>query len=243
MRDTYHEQQPLSRRGRETGTENSRQADGQDRSVPLVSLENVTKRYARKGAPALGPLSLQVYPGQVLGIRGPNGAGKSTLMGLLAGSLQPDSGRVVYGPDVKGRIGFVPQDLSLYSELTCSENVKFWGIAGGLPAGAIPRRTEWLLKELDLEGLGDRKVSTLSGGMKRRLHLASALMVTPSLLLLDEPTVGADASSIRLILQLLQHFASRGCGVVLISHLEGELETACTKIIRLEKGQMTGEDR
>ena len=180
MRDTYHEQQPLSRRGRETGTENSRQADGQDRSVPLVSLENVTKRYARKGAPALGPLSLQVYPGQVLGIRGPNGAGKSTLMGLLAGSLQPDSGRVVYGPDVKGRIGFVPQDLSLYSELTCSENLKFWGIAGGLPAGAIPRRAEWLLKELDLEGLGDRKVSTLSGGMKRRLHLASALMVTPS---------------------------------------------------------------
>lgn len=243
MRDTYHEQQPLSRRKQETGTENSRQADGQDMSVPLVSLENVTKRYARKGAPALGPLSLQVYPGQVLGIRGPNGAGKSTLMGLLAGSLQPDSGRVVYGPDVKGRIGFVPQDLSLYSELTCSENLKFWGIAGGLPAGAIPRRTDWLLKELDLEGLGDRRVSTLSGGMKRRLHLASALMVTPSLLLLDEPTVGADASSIRLILQLLQHFASRGCGVVLISHLEGELETACTEIIRLEKGQMTGEDR
>ena len=208
---------------------------------PLCALERAEKWYSRS-APALGPVSLEVRSGEILGIRGPNGAGKSTLLGLLAGTLRPDRGSCVRSEQVLGHTGYVPQDLSLYHTLTGLDNLKFWGLANGLPRKAVAARSRWLLEQLDLSGRGKDAVSTYSGGMQRRLHLATALMVTPRLLLLDEPTVGADERSAELILSMLQQLRDLGCAVVLISHFPGELERVCSRILTLEAGRVTGEE-
>ena len=180
---------------------------------------------------------LTVRAGEVLGVRGPNGAGKSTLLGLLAGVLRPDRGEIRWGEGVRGRVGYVPQELSLYSGLTGLENLKFWAMALGLPGKAAASRSRWLLEKLELTEKGSALVSAYSGGMKRRLHLASALMATPRLLLLDEPTAGADDRSAELILDLIGHMRGQGCGVVLTSHRAGELERSCTRLLTLEAGR------
>ena len=151
--------------------------------------------------------------------------------------LRPDRGEIVWGEGVRGRIGYVPQELSLYSGLTGLENLRFWAKACGLPGRAVPARSRWLLERLELTEKGSELVSAYSGGMKRRLHLASALMVTPRLLLLDEPTAGADERSAELILDLIGHMRGQGCGVVLTSHRAGELERACGRLLTLEAGR------
>ena len=208
---------------------------------PLCTLERAEKWYSRS-APALGPVTLEVRPGEILGIRGPNGAGKSTLLALLAGSQRPDQGICVRSGQVLGHIGYVPQDLSLYHTLTGLDNLKFWGLASGLPRRAIAARSRWLLERLDLSARGKDPVSAYSGGMQRRLHLATALMATPRLLLLDEPTVGADEHSAGLILSMLKHLQGMGCAVVLISHFPGELERVCSRILTLEGGLIVKEE-
>ncbi|NCE64689.1 ABC transporter ATP-binding protein [Pseudoflavonifractor sp. 524-17] len=202
---------------------------------PIVTLDRAEKRY-RGGPTVLGPLSLEVYAGEILGIRGPNGAGKSTLLKLLAGVLRPDGGTCRYGADLDRQVGYVPQEVALYDSLTGLENLRFWGRVYGLPRKAIAARSRWLLERLDLTAKAKAPVSAYSGGMRRRLHLATALMITPRLLLLDEPTVGADAPSAELILGILTHLRERGCGVVFISHQHGELERVSTRILTLEKG-------
>lgn len=207
----------------------------------LVALRDVVKGYG--GTPALGPVTLSVYSGEVLGIQGPNGAGKSTLMSVMAGVMRPDSGECRRGAEVQGATAYVPQELSLYGELTALENLRFWGIAEGLPRSAIRARSRWLLENLGLADMGDRKVMAMSGGMKRRLHLATALMATPRLLLLDEPTVGADQCSAEAILRLAAHFCDRSTGVVMISHRLGELRTISDRIMTIEHGVITGEER
>lgn len=201
----------------------------------LCTLTDVEKRY--HGASVLGPLSLALRPGELLGVRGPNGAGKSTLLSLIAGVLKPDRGQIAYASAVRGRIGYVPQELSLYSALTGLENLRFWGLAWGLPSKAIAARSRWLLDRLELSEKGPQPVSAYSGGMKRRLHLATALMVTPQLLLLDEPTVGADTRSVELILSMLAHLKGQGCAMALTSHHAGELERVCGRILTLEAGR------
>ena len=212
-----------------------------DGEQPLCALERVEKWYSRS-APALGPVSLEVRSGEILGIRGPNGAGKSTLLGLMAGSLRPDRGSCVRSAQVLGHIGYVPQDLSLYHALSGLDNLKFWGLACGLPRKVIAVRSRWLLERLDLSARGKDLVSAYSGGMQRRLHLATALMATPRLLLLDEPTVGADERSAGLILSMLKYLQSVQCAVVFISHFPGELERVCSRILTLEGGLVTKEE-
>ena len=207
----------------------------------LCTLTEVEKGYVPRSAPVLGPLSLTVEAGEILGVRGANGAGKSTLLAVLAGVLSPDAGERRWGPGVEGHIGYLPQELSLYATLTARENLRFWGLAWGLPRRAARLRGDWLLERLELTEQADQPLSACSGGMKRRLHLASALMATPRLLLLDEPTEGADSRSVQLILSTLTHLAAQGCGVVLVSHRPGELEEVCSSILTLDRGRIQGE--
>lgn len=209
--------------------------------APLCTLTGAEKRYAGS-VPALGPLDLEICAGEVLGVRGANGAGKSTLLAMMAGILRPDRGLCVRSPEAEGRTGYVPQDLSLYQSLTGLDNLRFWGLACGLPSKVISVRSRWLLDRLELTEKQRQPVSAYSGGMKRRLHLASALMMLPSLLLLDEPTVGADSHSAGLILSMIAHLRDMGCAVALISHREGELEQVCTRILTLEAGRPVGEE-
>ena len=212
-----------------------------DSDRQVCALRDVEVWYSRT-SPSLGPLSLTVWPGEVIGSRGPNGAGKSTLLSLLAGALRPDRGECRLAPETAGHVGYVPQDLSLYQELTGLDNLKFWGLANGLPSRAVRARSRWLLEQLDLTEKGNVRVSAYSGGMQRRLHLASALMVTPKLLLLDEPTVGADAHSAQRILGMITHLARQGCAVLLISHIPQELESTCSRILNMNEGLVVREE-
>lgn len=207
----------------------------------LCTMCNISKSYEKKAAPILGPLNLSIYENEIIGIKGSNGAGKSTLLKMIAGILQPDLGNCTYSENVRSQISYVPQEISLYQTMTGFQNLKFWGIAQGLPYKAIKLRSKWLLSQLQLSEKGNKKVFTYSGGMKRRLHLASALMATPKILLLDEPTVGADIESMHMILDLLVHFRNIGCGIVLVSHQEAELEKICDRILVLENGSLTEE--
>ncbi|MBO6268056.1 MAG: ABC transporter ATP-binding protein [Clostridium sp.] len=205
-------------------------------------LRECVKRYRKRGGEGivLGPISLSVSPGEVLGLRGENGAGKSTLMGMLSGSFAPDEGECMYGEGVPGHIGYVPQELSLYEDMTGLENLRFWGLAAGLAGKMIPVRSRWLMSRFALEDKAGDPVRSYSGGMKRRLHMASALMLTPKLLLLDEPTVGADAASVDIILDTARHIADMGNSVVIISHQPGELERISDRILLLSAGQIRG---
>ena len=202
----------------------------------LLTLDKVEKRFNRNASPVLGPVSMTVSAGEIVGIRGANGAGKSTLLNVIAGVYAPDAGSITYAKGVRGATGFVPQELTLYETLTGNENLTFYGIAQGLPRKAIRVRRAWLLKELLLSDKAKTRVQSYSGGMKRRLHLATALMVTPRLLLLDEPTVGADEQSVSVILHLIQHLKTLGCGIILVSHREGDLESVCDRVLFLDKG-------
>lgn len=207
---------------------------------PALALTGVEKRYG--GARALGPVTLSLHPGEILGVQGPNGAGKSTLLDVMAGILTPDAGQRVCAGSARGRVTCVPQELSLYSALTGMENLRFWGLAWGLPSRAAAVRGRWLLDRLGLGDKGAAPVSAYSGGMKRRLHLATALMATPAVLLLDEPTVGADDASVELILSMLRHLQGMGCAIAMTSHHAGELERVCTRIATLEAGRLVSEE-
>lgn len=203
-----------------------------------VKATNIEKSYG--GKRVLGPVSLTVGAGELLAVRGPNGAGKSTLLAILAGVLRPDQGAVELSPEARGAVGYVPQELSLYESLTAAENLRFWGIAAGMPGGAVKARTGWLLGQLGLEEKAGSPVLALSGGMKRRLHLASALMTTPGLLVLDEPTVGADPESAELILKLLRHMCALGTPVVMATHEARDMRFS-DRVLALDGGLIAGE--
>ena len=161
----------------------------------ICEIRNLGLHYQRGGRAVLKGLSLSFHKGEILGIRGENGAGKSTLLKALAGILPYSEGEIVLVPETKGQLSYLPQDLSLYESLTAMENLYFYGKIQGLPKKVIFTRASWLLRELGLEEKAGERLSALSGGMKRRVHLASALMKRPAILLLDEPTVGCDNES------------------------------------------------
>lgn len=209
------------------------------RARPVAALCDIEKSYG--GRRVLGPVRLEVRSGELLVLRGPNGAGKSTLLSILAGVTRPDAGERRIDPSVRDRVSLVPQELSLYEALTCAENLKFWGLACGLPPRAIRARTAWLLRELGLEEKLRAPAGSLSGGMKRRLHLATALMDTPGLLLLDEPTVGADDGSAAAIAHMLRHFKAQGTAIVMATHLPRDLEGA-DRAVTLKDGLIVKED-
>ncbi len=202
----------------------------------ICKLSNISKNY--KDCKSLDNISLDIYSGEVLGVRGINGAGKSTLLGVLAGCIRADSGSIDFSEGIKNHISFVPQELSLYNDLTGFENLKFWGLALGMHQEQIKIRSRWLLSQLNLFEKRNDIVSTYSGGMKRRLHLATALMLTPKLLLLDEPTVGADNFSIELITNMIKHLQKQGTTIVLTSHQAGELESMSNRIVTLSLGKI-----
>ena len=204
----------------------------------ICEIRNLGLHYQRGGRAVLKGLSLSFHKGEILGIRGENGAGKSTLLKALAGLLPYGEGEIRFAPKVQKEISYLPQDLSLYESLTVMENLYFYGKIQGLPKKVIFTRATWLLRELGLEEKAGERLSALSGGMKRRVHLASALMKRPAILLLDEPTVGCDNESYERILSLLRKMKAQGTAMLLISHGRGELEEMADRIVYLEDGKI-----
>jgi ABC-2 type transport system ATP-binding protein len=199
---------------------------------------------------AVNGVSFDVAKGETIGLLGPNGAGKTTTVSMIAGLIAPDSGQVLIDGQpisgatnpVKRRIGLVPQDVALYDELPAQSNLELfaalYGIAGAQAAQAID-------EALALVGLKDRakdRASTFSGGMKRRLNLAAALLHDPDVLLLDEPTVGVDPQSRNAIFDNLETLKKRGKTLVYTTHYMEEAERLCDRIVIVDHGQVIAND-
>jgi ABC-2 type transport system ATP-binding protein len=209
----------------------------------MLTIERVRKRYG--AIVAVDGLSLAVKPGEVLGLLGPNGAGKSTTVNLAVGLLAPDEGRVVIEgagspreAAVRARLGVAPQALALYDALTGDENLRFFGEVYGLSGPRLDERVRWAL---DFVGLTDRardRVNTYSGGMKRRLNLASALVHDPALVLLDEPTVGVDPQSRNQIFENIQALKQLGRTLIYTTHYMEEAERLCDRVAIVDKGRL-----
>ncbi len=201
----------------------------------VCKLNEIEKKYGSEHV--LGPVSVSFERGAVTGISGPNGAGKSTLLSVAAGIIAPDSGtRWTAG----GRICYVPQEIALYPSLSCRDNLRFWAGVYGLNRKLRKTRIASALELVELTDKADKAVETLSGGMKRRLNIAAALLVPSELLLMDEPTAGCDAHSVDVILRTISHAADNYCSVVFVSHNDEELKI-CSRIIRLDNGLIVRE--
>ena len=211
-------------------------------SAALV-LEGVRKRY--DGLLAVDGLSLEVRRGEILGLLGPNGAGKTTAVGLATGLLLPDEGRVEIAgagapssPAARRRLGVAPQSLALYESLTGRENLAFFGSIQGLGGQARRERVDAALAFVGLADRADERVAGYSGGMKRRLNLAAALVHDPEIVLLDEPTVGVDPQSRGLVLENVLALRERGRAIVYTTHYMEEAERLCDRVAIVDHGRL-----
>jgi ABC-2 type transport system ATP-binding protein len=215
-----------------------------DSRIPALDVRDVHYAYGRHKAVA--GVSFAVQPGEIFGLLGPNGAGKTTTLAMIAGLLPPLAGEVlVFGEDVghrsgraRARMGVVPQEIALYEELGVRENVAFWARLSGVRGKPLD---EAVTRTLERVGLADRaksRVSTLSGGLKRRVNLASGLAHGPALLLLDEPTVGIDPQARLAILDVVRDEARAGCAVLYTSHYLEEAEAVCDRLAIVDHGRV-----
>ena len=212
--------------------------------VSLLAAKDLVKRYGDH--PALAGVSLEVDAGEVVGLLGPNGAGKSTLVSIVGGLIAPDAGAVrVDGVDVvdepvraRSRVGLAPQETGLYELLTVRENLAFFADLAGLRRRAKARRIEELADALRLTGLPRAKVATLSGGQRRRVHAAVALLHRQAVLLLDEPTVGADIETRAALLDVVRAAAADGAAIVYSTHYLPEVESLHATVALLVHGRL-----
>jgi ABC-2 type transport system ATP-binding protein len=210
--------------------------------TPAVSFRSVVKRFGP--ITALADVSLDLAPGEFFGLLGPNGAGKSTLMSILAGLALPEAGEARIGGQLAGQpaarreLGLVPQGLALYPQLTAEENLTTFGGLLGLHGGGLEARVNELLEAVQLSDRRHGIVKTFSGGMKRRLNLAAALLDRPRLLLCDEPTVGVDPQSRNAIFELLQRLNREGVTILYSTHYMEEAVRLCSRIGIIDHGQI-----
>ena len=216
----------------------------------MLSATELNKSYS--GRAVVSDVSLRLEPGRVLGLLGPNGAGKSTTVSMLCGLLRPDRGDVVFDDgaspmngrtdEFKRRIGLVPQDIALYEELPARQNLELFGALYGLTGADLGSRVG---EALELVGLADRardKPSTFSGGMKRRLNIACALVHDPDVLVFDEPTVGVDPQSRNAIFDNLEVLRDRGKALMYTTHYMEEAERLCDRIVIVDHGRVVAND-
>jgi ABC-2 type transport system ATP-binding protein len=211
---------------------------------PFIELEGLCKNYGAKSA--VDHISLNVFGGEVFGFLGPNGAGKTTTIKMIVGLLQPTSGTVkVAGYDMqkqplqaKYSSGYVPDTPTLYPKLSARELLRFVGDLYGLDPRKINHRIEELLSLFGLAEAGDDLIDTYSHGMQQKASLAAALMHDPKVLVLDEPTVGLDPKSARLIKDVLRQLADRGSTVFVTTHILEIAERMCDRIGIINKGQL-----
>ncbi|MYN46825.1 ATP-binding cassette domain-containing protein [Pseudoduganella sp. FT93W] len=214
----------------------------------LLSVNQLSKSYgARK---AVDGVSFQVQQGQTVGLIGPNGAGKSTTVSMICGLLRSDSGSVLLNgaPVTQGAsaakrlIGYVPQDLALYDDLSSLENLKLFGALYGLKGAQLKQRCEQVLALVNLSDRAGDNPSTFSGGMKRRLNIAAALLHEPQLLILDEPTVGVDPQSRNAIFDTLEALQAQGCALIYTSHYMEEVERLADHLVIIDHGKVLADE-
>jgi ABC-2 type transport system ATP-binding protein len=214
----------------------------------MLQARNLRKRFGK--VVALDGVTFGAAPGETVGLLGPNGAGKTTAVSVIAGLLKPDSGEVLVNgrmlrsdtDPAKRGIGLVPQDIGLFEEISARENLALFAALYGLGGG---ERRKAVDEALDFVGLADRakdKVAGFSGGMKRRLNIAAALLHDPQLLLLDEPTVGVDPQSRNAIFDNLEILKRRGKTLLYTTHYMEEAERLCDRLVIMDHGNVIADD-
>ncbi|HLJ04615.1 MAG TPA: ATP-binding cassette domain-containing protein [Solirubrobacteraceae bacterium] len=216
-----------------------------DFDTPAVLVDDLVVRFGE--LEAVGGVSFAVPPGQVFGLLGPNGAGKTTTIRVLTTLLSPTSGRgLVAGFDVRRQslqvrasIGYVPQAISVDGALTALENLDFYARVTGVPARERRERIERVIEDMDLESMLERLARTLSGGMLRRLEIASALLNRPAVLFLDEPTVGLDPTARQVVWARLRALREQaGTTILFTTHVMEEAERYCERLAIMDLGQL-----
>ena len=214
----------------------------------LLNVSQLSKSYG--GRRAVDGVSFQVRQGQTVGLIGPNGAGKSTTVSMICGLLRADSGSVELDGvaiaqgqnDAKRKIGLVPQELALYEDLSALENLKLFGALYGLSGALLKERCAQALQLVMLADRAGDKPATFSGGMKRRLNIAAALLHEPQLLILDEPTVGVDPQSRNAIFDTLERLKAEGRALIYTSHYMEEVERLADHIVIIDHGKVLADE-
>ncbi len=213
-------------------------------SGALIEADHLSKNYGRKVA--VEDASFQVHAGEIFGFLGPNGAGKTTTLKMLVGLLKPTSGTArIAGYDIqtqslqaKAVCGYVPDEPNLYAKLSARELLRFVGDLYQMDSATVARRTDDLLRLFDLTSAGDDLIESYSHGMQQKTALAAALLHDPSVLILDEPTVGLDPKSARLIKDILRQIAGRGAAIMLSTHILEIAERMCDRIAIIHRGKL-----
>ena len=212
--------------------------------MAIIEIKNITKRFNDKLV--LDNISYEINKGEIFGFIGPNGAGKSTLINIMTSLLVPDSGSVkICGYDIvkeslkaKANIGYVPQDIALLEELSAYDNLEFFGALYGLKGKLLKERIKEALEVTGLEDKRKQKVKKFSGGMKRRLNIATAIMHHPKVLIMDEPTVGVDPQSRNHIFTFTKKICKEGgTTVIYTSHYMEEVEELCERVFIIDLGK------
>ena len=212
-----------------------------DSPLPL-RIDALVKRFA--SVTAVDGITLELRRGECLGLLGPNGAGKSTLIRSIVGRVIPDAGTItVFGARTdsaaaREALGWIPQELALYPRLTCSENLQSFGRYHGLSGVALGQAVARCLEWGTLTDRENALVSSLSGGMKRRLNMAAGLVHRPRLMLMDEPTVGVDPQSRNHIFEMIEKLRSEGMSIIYTTHYMEEAERLCDRIAIVDHGKV-----
>ncbi len=219
----------------------------------ILVVNGLTKEYrsllSRKRFTAVDNLSFSIRKGEVFGLLGPNGAGKSTLIKMLTGYLRPTSGdATVNGVPISDRrrvkplVGWAPQEDSFYNRLTVNENLVYFGSLYGISHKQLEGQASSLLKLLGLTRKKNARASALSGGMKKRLNMGIALMHEPSIVYLDEPTVGVDPISRNGLWEVIERLREQGVTILYTSHYLEEVDRLCDRIAIIRQGAMVTQD-
>jgi ABC-2 type transport system ATP-binding protein len=212
-----------------------------------MSCAGLRKRFGDRLA--VDGVGFSIAPGETYGLLGPNGAGKTTTISMICGILRRDEGEVRIGgrpfdpgtTALKAEIGYVPQDLAIYPDLSARENLRFFGRLYGLKGAALSMRVDEVLAIVDLADRANERTSRYSGGMKRRLNIAIGLLHRPSLLVLDEPTVGVDPQSRNAILTSVETLSAAGMGILYTTHYMEEAERLCDRVGIVDEGRIIAE--
>jgi len=213
----------------------------------VLAADKLQKSY--DATKALDGVDLRLAQGEILALLGPNGAGKTTLISIIAGLLQPDGGRVwIDGVDVlrdpnraQTRLGLAPQEIGVYPTISVRENLRFYGELSGLRKTSLEQKIAEISSAFELEPFLDRQARTLSGGEARQLHTAMALMNSPSLVLLDEATVGLDVHARGRILEVVKDLADRGAAVLYSTHYLQEVEDLGATVAIIDQGRIVAQ--
>ena len=211
---------------------------------PVLACKGLRKRFGE--IEAVRGVSFEIAPGESYGLLGPNGAGKTTTISIVAGLLEADAGEALVEGKLlttksvaaKSAIGFVPQDLAIYPDLTARENLSFFARLYGIKGKQNRRRVGEVLEIIGLEERAGDQAKTYSGGMKRRLNIGIGLLHSPSLLILDEPTVGVDPQSRNAILESVEQLGEQGMAVLYTTHYMEEAERLCDRVGIIDQGSM-----